>query len=376
MSSDDATFDWSPSEVAAEERRLDRDLDGAPPRGDPTGPTTGEEAQWQCLSCHSAAWRWDDEKGYTCPTCGGCEYFNVSQPTKLETPTGTWMYVPHGPDSVASGSGDASSSPTPVNRRSGFGGPKLFHGYPPGDAHGGGSERAESEAPTFDPIVNPDEPIPGGRRRRRRGGSQVSEPADALHGPVLPDAAVQRDDPAELYQRHGHGDDMLDVMRQLLHEKRSTAKTGSEASWNSMRGPAPGVRWRGGAPPLPPKWIYQQSDLRAFAKYERKVRTWELQAKSFMTAAEMGLALYTSLQGEAEAEAEAEAEHLELSKINHKNGVSYILDQLRGPCNRRYSSRRENSWLTSRALDATMPKPSDSMSIGIAESNETCKPLA
>jgi hypothetical protein len=78
---------------------------------------------------------------------------------------------------------------------------------------------------------------------------------------------------------------------------------------------------------LPPKWIYQQSDLRAFAKYERKVRTWELQAKSFMTAAEMGLALYTSLQGEAEAE----AEHLELSKINHKNGVSYILDQLRGP---------------------------------------------
>ena len=46
-----------------------------------------------------------------------------------------------------------------------------------------------------------------------------------------------------------------------------------------------------------------------------------------MTAAEMGLALYTSLQGEAEAE----AEHLELSKINHKNGVSYILDQLRGP---------------------------------------------
>ena len=37
--------------------------------------------------------------------------------------------------------------------------------------------------------------------------------------PVLPDAAVQRDDPAELYQRHGHGDDMLDVMRQLLHEK-------------------------------------------------------------------------------------------------------------------------------------------------------------
>ena len=165
---------------------------------------------------------------------------------------------------------------------------------------------------------------------------------------------------------------MLDVMRQLLHEKRSTAKTGSKASWNSMRGPAPGVRWRGGAPPLPPKWIYQQSDLRAFAKYERKVRTWELQAKSFMTAAEMGLALYTSLQGEAEAE----AEHLELSKINHKNGVSYILDQLRGPCNRRYSSRRENSWLTSRALDATMPKPSDSMSIGIAESNETCKPLA
>jgi hypothetical protein len=52
-----------------------------------------------------------------------------------------------------------------------------------------------------------------------------------------------------------------------------------------------------------------------------------LQAKSFMTASEMGLALYTSLQGEAEAE----AEHLDLKRINDKNGVNYILEELRGP---------------------------------------------
>lgn len=113
-------------------------------------------------------------------------------------------------------------------------------------------------------------------------------------------------------------------MRQLLQERK---RDDSASSWNSQRGPAPGVRWRGGSAPQPPKWNYQPNDLRAFAKFERKVQTWVLQAKNYMTAAEMGLTLYTSLQGEAEAEGEL----LDLSRINDKNGVQYLLDELRGP---------------------------------------------
>jgi hypothetical protein len=63
---------------------------------------------------------------------------------------------------------------------------------------------------------------------------------------------------------------MLSVMRQLLGEKKY--KHGSEASWNTQRGPAPGVRWRGGAAPAPPKWTYQQSDLRAFPSTSARCR--------------------------------------------------------------------------------------------------------
>jgi hypothetical protein len=45
----------------------------------------------------------------------------------------------------------------------------------------------------------------------------------------------------------------------------------------------------------------------------------------------MGLALYVSLTGEAESE----AEHFDLKKVNSKDGVKYILDELRGPLQQR-----------------------------------------
>ena len=50
-----------------------------------------------------------------------------------------------------------------------------------------------------------------------------------------------------------------------------------------------------------------------------------------MTSSEMGLALYVSLTGEAESE----AEHFDLKKVNAKDGVKYILDELRGPLQQR-----------------------------------------
>ena len=101
----DDSIDWSPSELAAEERRCMAGRDDEAPSGvDPMGPrlATEDDARWRCIHCHSAAWVHDDEKGYLCKQCGSGEFFNVHQPTKLEMPTGTWMYVPHRPYSAAS----------------------------------------------------------------------------------------------------------------------------------------------------------------------------------------------------------------------------------------------------------------------------------
>ena len=57
-------------------------------------------------------------------------------------------------------------------------------------------------------------------------------------------------------------------------------------------GPQRGVKFRGGAPPAPPTWAYNSSDLRAYEKFERKVKIWELHVKHFMTDAEAALTLF------------------------------------------------------------------------------------
>eukprot|EP00913_Durusdinium_trenchii_P002121 g1959.t1 len=117
--------------------------------------------------------------------------------------------------------------------------------------------------------------------------------------------------------------ELLQVLKQLLDDKRGD----STSSWNSRKGPAPGLKWRGGTPPQPPKWQYASTDLRAFAKYERRVQVWQMQVQHYLTGAEAGLMLFSSLSGEPEAE----AEHMELEKINAKDGVAYILSCLKGP---------------------------------------------
>ena len=101
----------------------------------------------------------------------------------------------------------------------------------------------------------------------------------------------------------------------------------SSSHWNSRKGPEPGVKFRGGTPPSPPSWSYSREDLRAFTKWERKVRVWQVQIKSYLPANEAAMALYVSLRGEAEEE----LEHADLSLINHKDGIDFILDSLRTP---------------------------------------------
>jgi hypothetical protein len=65
--------------------------------------------------------------------------------------------------------------------------------------------------------------------------------------------------------------------------------------------------------------------LRAYEKFERKVKIWELHVKHFMTDAEAALTLFTSLKGEAEQE----LEFVEVSTIYRKGGVDTILSYLK-----------------------------------------------
>ena len=90
-------------------------------------------------------------------------------------------------------------------------------------------------------------------------------------------------------------------------------------------GPQRGVKFRGGAPPLPPIWSYSSNDIRAFEKFEKKVKVWELQVRHYVTEAEAGLALYTSLKGEAEQE----LEFIDINSVYKKGGVDTILNYLR-----------------------------------------------
>ncbi len=99
----------------------------------------------------------------------------------------------------------------------------------------------------------------------------------------------------------------------------------SATSWMSAMGPQKGVKFRGGAPPQPPVWKYQPGDVRAFERYERKVKLWQMQIRFYMTRAEAGLMLYSSLTGEAEQQ----LEFADMSKIFHEDGVQFVVDQLK-----------------------------------------------
>ena len=296
-------FDPSPSELADLERRF---------LPDHQGPATQTSPPlWRCLKCNGSDWRWDDNSAYyVCQGCHGDEFYNASQPVKHQTAEGTWMFVPHA----------SASQSVQDDVHAGFHGspsPKARPGFdPPAWSYEGeGREQAESERNTHDPCVDPEHSNASSssrRRRRRRTTAQIS------NQPGVP----EQDHPAAAVP---HTQELLDVMRQLLNDRKN--QSSSASSWNSARGPGPGLKWRGGTPPAPPKWQYSASDLRAFAKYEKRVRVWQMQIRNYMTASEAGLMLYTSLTGEAEAE----SEHMIIEKVNHKDGVDYILSHLREP---------------------------------------------
>ena len=235
----------------------------------------------------------------------------TQKPSKHETPTGVWMYMPHPPphpglstpSSQSSRSSAREERPRQRPRRR-----KKHNGPPPPEDGPPDEEQAESERMTHDPSVEPS----------LRDGEQ-GQPGqyDERPGDVAP---LRNNRPGQARPRNS-GEQVLELLRRLARQDGHS----DNQSWSSMKGPSPGVKFRGGAPPAAPVWRYQSNDVRAYEKYERKVRMWQLQIKQYMSSSEAGLALYSSLQGEAEQQ----LEFADLEKIFNKDGVDYILEQLK-----------------------------------------------
>ena len=108
------------------------------------------DSTWHCLNCESV----DAEPvlgGWQCTQCGSQEFYDPNQPLRSVTARGTWMYMPHGSPEMASPSSSASASSQASRRR------RRRRRPPSGNPESDAGERAESEAPTVDPIVVPSE---------------------------------------------------------------------------------------------------------------------------------------------------------------------------------------------------------------------------
>lgn len=251
---------------------------------------------WECLRCGNRVFSWDNASNdWHCNACFSYEYFDPTLPAKKQTAGGTWVFMPRGssePPQVPPSSA-ASRRRHRARRR------RRVGGSNPGDPDDGddGREWAESEVPTLDPpmdVTPAGSNVANNRGNHQNGGDPIAALTDAL--------------------------------RQLTRDNDlGRGPSTSTDSWVSAMGPQRGVKFRGGAPPVPPSWSYNSSDLRAYEKFEKKVRIWALHAKHFMTDSEAALTLYTSLKGEAEQE----LEFVDINTIYHKDGVDTILNHLK-----------------------------------------------
>ena len=116
-----------------------------------------------------------------------------------------------------------------------------------------------------------------------------------------------------------------DEMLKSMHGVHN--KSQQEKPWDITKGPAPGLKYRGGSPPSPPAWDAQKGDLQAFQRWERKLALWRRQIRSYLPPNEASMFLFVNLGGEAAEE----LEHCDLDKVDDPQGIEYILETLRAP---------------------------------------------
>ncbi|CAK9009457.1 unnamed protein product [Durusdinium trenchii] len=108
------------------------------------------------------------------------------------------------------------------------------------------------------------------------------------------------------------------------HKGTPGGSTSSPSTWNTLKGPTHGVRYRGGQPPQPPGWHYDKNDLAAFRKWKKRIEMWALQVVNYVPKREAGILLFNSLKGELEEE----LEDAPLEKIFDVDGVTFIMDTI------------------------------------------------
>ena len=184
-------------------------------------------------------------------------------------------------------------------------------------------ENQPSEIATNDPSVDPDTLLPV-----RQGRPNVPQPAPGPRAPHRPQRLSEASPSGQ-----SHPDPLLKALRQLVQSRDN-----ADDDWNSQKGPSRGVRWKTGAYPTPPTWKYEAGDVRAFPKFEKKIRIWEKQMAPFASKADQALILYGSLSGEPEQE----LEFLDIESIYTPDGIELILDTLRKPLEQKlvYQKRR------------------------------------
>ena len=263
---------------------------------------------WRCMSCHSGHASWISAN-WMCDVCGATEFYDSSKPMKTQTQTGTWMYLPNGGEPAAA---SPASSRSRRRRRK-----RLQTGEPSEGFSGYDVEYAESEQLTHDPIVTPSD--------RPAKGLQPSPPK----GLTVPDrvTAPVRHSSQQSVSQQTDNDRLLAALRKLIQ----TRSSGDDDDWNPRKGPERGIRWRTGQQPAAPQWKYDQQDMRAFAKFSKKVRIWEIQMTPFASKADQALLLWGSLTGDAEQE----LEHLTIDEVHCDTGIDTILRKLQLPFEQR-----------------------------------------
>ena len=130
-----------------------------------------------------------------------------------------------------------------------------------------GGERAESEAATYDPTVNPDtlQSTPSMSRRQKKAArlqdKERAQYKDDLHAtsqsPSKPLQPPPRSSPSMSPLKAGSSgsdpkrannwrDEMLKGLQDAVNSKNDKTK-----NWTIQQGPSPGVKYRGGTPPSP-----------------------------------------------------------------------------------------------------------------------------
>ena len=191
------------------------------------------------------------------------------------------------------------------------------------DGDGEGEEWPEEETMTCDPSIDvtprPDVEVPAAPPRLPE--VRRNEPI-----PQGPGGSPPRGSPAG----SGGGSSGGGPNGSPAGSQPQKKKPGSESSshtWDERKGPAPGIRWRGGKPPDPPAYEHNPRDLRSFPRWERRVKLWQRRVSQWLTPGEAGLFLLESLTGQAELE----TEHVSLDRAAQADGVDYLLSTLRNP---------------------------------------------